>query len=556
MKQLLTIFVLLLAMTCCTSEADRVRMRSCLDSINQRNRNDLPFTVQDVQPYVHFFDSHGTPNDRLLAHYLLGRAYHEAGEAPMALECYQKAAECADTLNADCDYPQLARVYAQMAQIFYEQGLYRDQLVFQQLSSEYAWKGKDTLAALMSYEQKSQAYFNLNMPDSLLYICEDVSSLYRKYGYNSYAATALGYTLDELVHRKEFEKARKYIQIYESESEFFDSLGNIEKGREIYYYVKGLYFLHTDALDSAEYYFRKELRDGRDFDCQNTGALGLSEIYQKHRRPDSVAKYGLYAYAMLDSMHSHLTSREVKRIQLLYDYTRNQKIAELEREKATKTRWISVIVLIAAALTVAGLSLLYRSNINQRKRRIRRLEHDLSNAISSHSEIQDELQHLLDKDYESVIAAKEEKLASLTETIELLQAENDVYKDESKRREANHPEQFISSDIAVSFIRKTTTPAERIMPTETEWTKLVSAFRKSNPATYKTFTSGKGLSKYEMRVCILLLLDIPESVIALMTDTTASTISNLKARANEKLFGKKEAHPLKSNLTEALKTAW
>ena len=104
MKQLLTIFILLLTLVCCTSEAERSRMRAGLDSINERNRNDQPFTVADVEPFVQFFDDHGTPNDRLLAHYLLGRAYYEAGEAPMALECYQKAAEFADTIREDCDY--------------------------------------------------------------------------------------------------------------------------------------------------------------------------------------------------------------------------------------------------------------------------------------------------------------------------------------------------------------------------------------------------------------------------------------------------------------------
>ena len=104
MKNLVILFTLLLALVCCTTEADRNRMRAGLDSINQRNRNDQPFTVADVEPYVQFFDDHGTPNDRLQAHYLQGRAYHDHGEAPMALECYQKAADCADTLSADCNY--------------------------------------------------------------------------------------------------------------------------------------------------------------------------------------------------------------------------------------------------------------------------------------------------------------------------------------------------------------------------------------------------------------------------------------------------------------------
>lgn len=170
MKHLLTIFVLLLALTCCTTEADRNRMRAGLDSLNGRNHNGQPFAVSDVQPYVAFFDENGTANDRLLAHYLLGLAYYDHGEAPMALLCYQDAADCADTTAADCDYAQLARVYGQMAQIFYEQGLYQEQLQKTRVSVKYAWKGKDTLAALMSYEQESQAYRNLNMPDSLIYM--------------------------------------------------------------------------------------------------------------------------------------------------------------------------------------------------------------------------------------------------------------------------------------------------------------------------------------------------------------------------------------------------
>jgi hypothetical protein len=353
MKNLVLLFAILMTLVCCTTEADRNRMRSGLDSINQRNRNDLPFTVQDVKPYVQFFDDEGTPNDRLLAHYLLGRAYYEAGEAPMALECYQKAVECADTLSKDCDYAQLCRVYAQMAQIFYEQGLYREQLVSDQVSVKSAWNGKDTLAALMSYVQESQAYRNLNMPDSLLYICEHVSQLYRKYGYSDYSARTLFYTFSTLIHRKEFDKVRKYMQIYEAESEYFDSLGNIQKGREIYYKIKGLYFLHTNVLDSAEYYFRKELRDGKDFNNQNAASKGLAELYQRLHQPDSVAKYSLYAYAMSDSLYAQRTAKEIQRIQAMYDYSRHQEIAHQEHKKANQRIviiWICIGIIIVICL--------------------------------------------------------------------------------------------------------------------------------------------------------------------------------------------------------------
>ena len=166
MKQTLYIIILCAALAAiigCTTESDRMRMRAGLDSINVRNRSGQPFTVADMQPYVTFFDEHGTPNDRLLAHYLLGLAYYDHGEAPMALQCYQNAAECADTTATDCDYAQLARVYGQMAQIFYQQSLYKQQLIYQKKAVKYAWIGKDTLAGLMSFEAESFAYCALHL---------------------------------------------------------------------------------------------------------------------------------------------------------------------------------------------------------------------------------------------------------------------------------------------------------------------------------------------------------------------------------------------------------
>ena len=38
------LFLLLPVLACCTNEAERTRMRSGLDSLNVRNRTDLPFT--------------------------------------------------------------------------------------------------------------------------------------------------------------------------------------------------------------------------------------------------------------------------------------------------------------------------------------------------------------------------------------------------------------------------------------------------------------------------------------------------------------------------------
>ena len=361
MKHLLSVVIMLLALTCCTSEADRIRMRAGLDSINMRNRNDQPFTVSDVQPYVTFFDEHGTANDRLLAYYLLGRAYYDHGEAPMALKCYQDAIECADTLSTDCDFAQLARVYGQMSEIFNDQGLYSKALSHDKISVGYAWKGKDTLLALRNFEQIGFTYKRLGYIDSAMVIFENVSKKYFQYGYPRDAAISIGANIKPLINNGDLSKAKEYMELYESQSGFFDALGNIEAGREIYYKSKGLYYLHTNQLDSAEYYFRKELRDGKDFNNQNAGAKGMVELYQRLHKPDSVAKYSLYAYAMSDSLYARRTTKEVERMQAMYDYTRHQEIARLESEKAAneKTkRNVSIAILIF--VVIVAILIIYK----------------------------------------------------------------------------------------------------------------------------------------------------------------------------------------------------
>ena len=408
MRHLLTIFVLLLALTCCTTEADRNRMRAALDSINGRNQSGQPFTVKDVQPYVEFFDEHGTPNDRLLAHYLLGLAYYDHGEAPMALQCYQDAADCADTTAADCDYAQLARIYGQMAQVFYDQGLYRQQLDYDNLSVKFAWKGKDTLLAIRNNEQVIYAYRMLGIVDSVIYIFQHVSNLYRKYGYNDFAARTLVSGMRTLINNEEYATVKNYIDIYEKESDYFDFDGNIEHGREIYYNVKGLYYLGIGKLDSARYFFQKEINKGKDFNNQNAGAKGLALLYQKQHLPDSSAKYALYAYSMLDSLYAQRTTKEVERMQAMYDYTRHQKIAQQEKEKASdeKSKRQFIIALLVLIVIVAS-RIIYTMHEEKRKEQAQYLR-NLEELEQTQTEVLQLRAHA--EEYEELIAKKERLL--------------------------------------------------------------------------------------------------------------------------------------------------
>ena len=500
-------------------------MRTELDSINQRNRNDQPFTAADVQPYVDFFDDHGTANDRLLAHYLLGRAYHEHGEAPMALQCYQDAVDAADTLSTDCDYRQLARVYAQMAQIFYEQGLYRGQLASDQLSVKFAWRGKDTLAALMSYVQESQAYRNLNIPDSLLYICEHVSQLYHKYGYTHQAARTLGYTLNTLVLSQKLDKAKRYMQIYESESEYFDSLGNIQKGREIYYKIKGLYYLHTNVLDSAEYYFRKELRDGKDFNNQNAASKGLAELYQRLHQPDSVAKYSLYAYVMSDSLYARKVTKDVERIQAMYNYTRHQEIAHQEQKKASQ-RIIIIWICVGIIIVICLLTFIIIRELTRKKKTV---EQKYMQSQSVIEQAQSDIVKLqTNAEINKELISEKEQIIREQETIlkVLLQRNTDS--------QSLADRQLKITKIYGKFEQLSVVGQK---PTNVEWEQMKEQIFKCYPG-FKDFISKHEhhLNEKEFKTCLLIRIGFKPKTVSYMLEVDPSYISNIRSEMIQKLF--------------------
>ena len=149
MKQLPIVLLLtLLIFAACTS-GDRQQRLAQLEELERQNVADSLMTNDSLaQALADFFDRHGTPNERLRAHYILGRTYADLGEAPAAINAYLDAATCADTTAQDCDWAKLSRVYGQMADVFYKQNLMEDFLEANTHSIYYAWKANDTLQAV------------------------------------------------------------------------------------------------------------------------------------------------------------------------------------------------------------------------------------------------------------------------------------------------------------------------------------------------------------------------------------------------------------------------
>lgn len=525
-------------------------MQYRLHRLNAYNKLDTVFrTTDEASQLVTYFDDHGTSNEQMLAYYLLGRAFFDLHEAPQALHYFQIASECADTTAADCNYKQLCRVYGQVSDIFYQQNLMNESLGNENKSIEYAWLGKDTLSAIRANINKVSIYYELSQIDLAIKLCEKTSFMAQEFGYPQIASSTLGLLIRYLIEKGELEKAKSYMKEYESGSGYFDSNNNIEEGREVYYYSKGMYFLATNNNDSAEYYFRKELRDGKDFNNQNAGSRGLALLFQKTHKPDSAAKYALYSYAMNDSAYAQMATQEVEKAKAMYDYTKYQEIAQQERDKREKTEKEKETI---RNISIALLFLVFLSAyLIRREKKKRQLEHaKYEKSIANLAKAQTELNRLrsqkedfaaITSDLEQMRAHEYELNIMIEEKekeVDELQTEIEAYKEKAKVQDVSAEDILKSSSLFENIKKK----ADRgTILSEDEWQELNKLVIETLPNFYNFISSKKhNLNNNEFKICILRRLDFTPKTIAYMLNLSPSSITKIRNNMSKKLFGEED----------------
>ena len=501
-------------------------MQKRLQRLNAYNKSDSAFTTAtEAKAVADYFEDHGTPNEQMLAYYLLGRAYYDIHEAPLALNSFQTASEKADTTAEDCDYRQLSRVYGQMSDIFYYQGLYEQEIEFEDISAYYGWKGKDTLNALLSMAGQTLAYLQLNKIDSAIIVCENVINLFDKFGYKKEAASYCSTILIELIDRGEISKAKSYMNRYEKESGFFDYNNNIEKGRESYYYTKGYYYFAINDYDSAEYYYRKELNEGKDFNNQNGASRGLAILFQKTHQPDSAAKYALYSYEMNDSVYAQRATSEVEQMQGMYDYSRNQEIARQEKERADNAHTIIQMICVFSFFFMMIAFVIVREVYKKRKEE--RLE--FKNKVSLLAKTQADVIKLRSygSELSQMLADKERETACLAIEIER-------YKERIGQQKMSADALLENSEVYM-LLKKSADKA--LILSDDDWHQTFMMIIEILPNFNKLISSKRSeLNDNEFKTCVLMRLHFTPKDVANMLGVTQPYITKVCRSLMQKLF--------------------
>ncbi len=515
------------------------RMRHSLLTMKAQNKTDVTFTSDSVVlDLVDYFDHHGTTNERMQAHYLLGRVYSDMGEAPRAISSYQDAIDAADTTAIDCDFYTLDCVYSQMATVFYRQLLLTNEIEARKKASYYAFRANKPKWGIYNIDMIAGTYILLNKKDSAEIILKSVLEQYREHGYTQQALRS-SRTLIHLYLEdpKRLAEAKALMDQFEAESELFDEHHELPPSQRHYYSYKGKYYESLNVLDSAEYYYRKIYRPNMTYVQKDPMYRGLLSIFKKRHQADSIAKYAqLYGEAN-DSSIAQKDQELTAQMASLYNYNRNQKIAEQEKQKSRKARSLLVLVIVI----FIGCAILIIRKRKERKDELRMLNQSLLKMKIEREGITKELEKIKANDYESLIVQKERKEEELNSVIVSLQRQI------GQADLEDHIHQLTGSVIVKAFNEKKLYKQGVASPTKKEWKLLEQQFRKDMPAT-SAMLGKAGLSPMELRICILFIIGFDDKDVNTIFYSTPQTISKAKRHANNKLFCTDSAQSLKSNL--------
>ena len=516
---LLLSFLLCSILSSCTTQEERQRYAAFIEHADSLNKADQPLPSDSLlKDAADWYDRHGTANERMRAHYLLGRCYHDLGEAPRALECYQHAAEQADTTRKDCDLYTLCAVYGQMADLYHFQNLPMNEIAAFASCEKVAWKSKDTLTALRCRELQIRPYYLLGDTTKVLQIVSYMNRMYKENGYENFAVSAFPVSIYIHIKRGNYSKAREQMNAYEAQSGFFDKLGNISRGREHYYYSKGLYYMGVHRIDSAETCFRKVGQAGFQKECYK----GLLEVYRHHVQPDSVSKYSQLYEAALDTLHNQMRTETVGNITSLYNYQQMEKENHKLQQINEQTRWYSIVMALLVLIAIFILIAYY--------------QYTQKRIIANQRRIQ-----LLQQVNEKITRGKQNTINQQNGLNDSLNTQIKQSKDCLQQLEMRKKRELTMSILASEVGKKARKTAKEQDGkfSESDWQEIFKLIDKNFPSFKQSLHILHKISDDEYKICVLEILEFKNIEIAHLLFKEPSTISTSRKRIFEKLSSSK-----------------
>ena len=517
------------------NQADKAtRMRYDLMLIKSRDKAYIEHRNDSmIAPVVEYFTDHTDPDLTPLALYYAGRVYSDLGDAPRALDYYQKAVN--SLISNDNDRLR-TYIYTQIGDLYYRQGLFEYALNANKKSLDLSYALNDTLFIIDGLKEIAHTYINMNHEDSAL-IC------YKK-----------AYELSQSINEEELSgcllSQYAYLENSLGNKEVADSL--IEKALMYDYKTENLKSV-LYAITSKIYMQRGKSQQALPYLlwlCDNGSIYAKRNAYrnitlyhiQKMQWHDAL-KYNNKAFDAVDSIRKIEGAEAVARVKANYDYSLYKiENSDLKVNNARKNKII--IILSAISILIMLFIFFWWKSIKLKSQHQIELlnnmkflhESETENILNEKLKVTEELHakitNLLLENH-----SYNEKVNSLTDYITEL--ENTLNQTTAQLEDLTSSKQISDNKLMSSEIVgkiKRNISDNNFNLSYNEWKALEKSIISNCPDFYKKLHPDRFMRALEWRVTMLIKIGISPSNISKMVNRSKETVTSIRSRLYAKVF--------------------
>lgn len=462
-------------------EADLMYWR--LLRIKAADKAYIPFTSDsEAVAVMRYYENGG---DRALlptAYYYAGRASADIGDAPQALDYYQKAL---DVIKYN-RYKRLEGLtLSQMGYIFNMQNLHVQAKQSWLKALEVAKKENDTKTVEFSLRDIGDSYMNSNQYDSAY----------------SYYNQALKFAVKQSDKFFEYDLYPQIAYVDMKIGKYESALSNIRKSflfkNPIQESAKNctaaLIFEEMGNTDSAFYYYNKLNYCGNLYGKEDAYKW-MSKYYSEKNINDSARKYTALYGIILDSI-SHIYAIETTaRMNALYNYQIKEK-ENLHLKNVTQAQSYLIIIITLITISVIGFSIVLFLYSRQRKKKYELKIEKYQNIIN---------------DYKNYQEKEILKIKTINDYDIVKYIHNALINPDGPNRMSNK-----------------------------HWEQLSDAVNEVYPNFNNRLNDLCRMNQFTTRICHLIKIGVSPKDMAVLTNHSTSAITSVRKRLYEKAFNKK-----------------
>lgn len=525
------------------TEPETTQMYYRLLCIKANDKAYIPHTSDSlILPVLHYYIEKDDERHLPEAYYYAGRVYRDLGDAPQALDYFEKAAEA---LPENEGYQLKSKIYSQMGTLFSYQEIHDEAMRMYRKAQQCDEALKDSSSMVFILRDIAYEYRCYEQTDSTLYYYQNAYDLATAIRNSKLADMVQNQMASLYIEQGKYALAKKALQ---------PSLNNMdEPSRSGIFSIASKLYHKTGQLDSAAYYYRELLDFGTVY-AKKAAHQGLAEIALTYGNLQEAALHlSLYEH-YIDSINQITDTENIRRLNSLYNYQiREKENKRLKTENERKQIVIFCILSVAVLTVLATISIYiqyskrkkaeYQMQI-ERLNRLKEEQYQRSARFIEENKLKiEELERQLGEVNQENTTLKSQ-LQKQKEIIFHTNKQAEMEWDEHEKAKAA----FLKSDIYKHFrtlahsrnnIPQSPKEKETKEQLAQDWILLEQGIN----SAYKGFSENlkrlHRFNEHEWHVCLLIKIGIPPVDMAIITRHSAESITATRRRLYEKVFQQK-----------------